>query len=500
VVIAEYNVIHKEPGALCTHQSLNIKQGGSRCLSGLPGLPANHSSRHGSNGENPPVRLRPPLGPFEGCVPGWRVATGLGLILSAGGLFVWAVRSNSSRMAQGCGVIFLVGSLIWLTGHTDCRETQNRDSQRLEHDTENVSLGYGVPTDPHELAGIFAVGIGHRDEPVSSGVVFSQEPHLSSRFISVYIPNLAREKYLDSIRILSCQEFNFDNLSANQITEREFAGMTFPRPQIKRFRGCGILARGIVPAVYRIDTHISEFNASRRIANIGDLVFHSSFWRANAVNRAIAHDDLGAELKNDSLFGSTRRSARLIGLLRYHEEGEKQAPNLYPIGPTKNSMPTWQVPCGVLCAFIAVFMMGRWGDRPGIELAAFLLILLAGFMILAGYEDGEPEDSYNSNRILPQEYFPQHNTKNVSQKVLTPSSFRITLNAARQDMANVLGTDKKIAVVAALAEGSSIRSIERMTGIHRDTIMRLGVRVGQGCTILMHEKNARLALHSFGDG
>jgi IS1 family transposase len=52
-------------------------------------------------------------------------------------------------------------------------------------------------------------------------------------------------------------------------------------------------------------------------------------------------------------------------------------------------------------------------------------------------------------------------------------------------MANVLNTDKQIAVIAALAEGSSIRSIERMTGIHRDTIMRLGIRVGQGCTRVM---------------
>jgi IS1 family transposase len=55
-------------------------------------------------------------------------------------------------------------------------------------------------------------------------------------------------------------------------------------------------------------------------------------------------------------------------------------------------------------------------------------------------------------------------------------------------MANVLSTDKKIAVIAALAEGSSIRSIERMTNIHRDTIMRLGVKVGQGCTALMDAK------------
>ena len=55
-------------------------------------------------------------------------------------------------------------------------------------------------------------------------------------------------------------------------------------------------------------------------------------------------------------------------------------------------------------------------------------------------------------------------------------------------MANVLNTDKQIGVISALAEGSSIRSIERMTGVHRDTIMRLGVKVGQGCTALMDAK------------
>ena len=55
-------------------------------------------------------------------------------------------------------------------------------------------------------------------------------------------------------------------------------------------------------------------------------------------------------------------------------------------------------------------------------------------------------------------------------------------------MANVLSTDKKVAIIGALAEGSSIRSIERITGVHRDTIMRLGVKVGQGCTALMDAK------------
>jgi IS1 family transposase len=52
-------------------------------------------------------------------------------------------------------------------------------------------------------------------------------------------------------------------------------------------------------------------------------------------------------------------------------------------------------------------------------------------------------------------------------------------------MANVLNTDKQIAIISALTEGSSIRSIERMTGVHRDTIMRLGVKIGQGCTRMM---------------
>jgi IS1 family transposase len=55
-------------------------------------------------------------------------------------------------------------------------------------------------------------------------------------------------------------------------------------------------------------------------------------------------------------------------------------------------------------------------------------------------------------------------------------------------MPNVLKKDKQIAVIAALAEGMAIRQIERMTDIHRDTIMRLGVRVGQGCARIMDEK------------
>ena len=49
---------------------------------------------------------------------------------------------------------------------------------------------------------------------------------------------------------------------------------------------------------------------------------------------------------------------------------------------------------------------------------------------------------------------------------------------------NVLSCDQQIAIISALAEGMSIRSVERLTGVHRDTIMRLGARVGRGCAEL----------------
>jgi hypothetical protein len=47
---------------------------------------------------------------------------------------------------------------------------------------------------------------------------------------------------------------------------------------------------------------------------------------------------------------------------------------------------------------------------------------------------------------------------------------------------NVLQFDKPMAAITALTEGVSIRATERLTGIHRDTIKRLVVRVGDGCT------------------
>ena len=55
-------------------------------------------------------------------------------------------------------------------------------------------------------------------------------------------------------------------------------------------------------------------------------------------------------------------------------------------------------------------------------------------------------------------------------------------------MANVLPMERQIAAISALAEGSGIRQAERMTGVNRETIMKLGVRVGKGCASLLDRK------------
>jgi IS1 family transposase len=50
---------------------------------------------------------------------------------------------------------------------------------------------------------------------------------------------------------------------------------------------------------------------------------------------------------------------------------------------------------------------------------------------------------------------------------------------------NRLNPEKQIAILSALVEGNSVRSTERMTQTHRDTILRLLVSVGDACQQLL---------------
>lgn len=52
-------------------------------------------------------------------------------------------------------------------------------------------------------------------------------------------------------------------------------------------------------------------------------------------------------------------------------------------------------------------------------------------------------------------------------------------------MSYILNKDKQIKVIHLLARGASIRSIEDTQKVHRDTIMRLGVKVGHKCQLML---------------
>ena len=57
---------------------------------------------------------------------------------------------------------------------------------------------------------------------------------------------------------------------------------------------------------------------------------------------------------------------------------------------------------------------------------------------------------------------------------------------------NKFKIEKQELAITALIEGASIRSVERMTGIHRDTIMRLMVRTGEKCHQILDKEMRNL--------
>jgi IS1 family transposase len=58
----------------------------------------------------------------------------------------------------------------------------------------------------------------------------------------------------------------------------------------------------------------------------------------------------------------------------------------------------------------------------------------------------------------------------------------------KEKVMNRLSLTRRTQIISALVEGNSIRSIERMTDTHRDTVMRLMVEVGNACAVLMDKK------------
>jgi transposase-like protein/IS1 family transposase len=57
-----------------------------------------------------------------------------------------------------------------------------------------------------------------------------------------------------------------------------------------------------------------------------------------------------------------------------------------------------------------------------------------------------------------------------------------------------LPLDKAVSILKLLLEGMSVRSVERVTGVHRDTILRLLVLAGERCDALMLSKVKNLSV------
>ena len=169
------------------------------------------------------------------------------------------------------------------------------------------------------------------------------------------------------------------------------------------------------------------------------------------------------------------RPPSFYGLPDDRTESQNYYPNSDSLRPCYEFVPPLRLFLSIILLGCAVAMNGY--GRGWIRLLSIPPILCAGWLILDGHRYWCQDDDGQYR-----EY--SHSRKIVTQKLLTNYSFRNTVIG----MANVLPIDKQIAVIGALAEGSSIRSIERLTGIHRDTIMRLGVRVGKGCEMLLNSK------------
>ena len=176
----------------------------------------------------------------------------------------------------------------------------------------------------------------------------------------------------------------------------------------------------------------------------------------------------------------------LFGLFGNGHQSQENNPYCCAVGPSEEGyeyVPTWAVPVGILDVLLGMILVRFSGDSACIKVCGFLCGICGCTLILTGYDCRETNYNKENRQVFP------HNSVIVPQKHLTDNNYWDTVI----HMANVLNTDKQIAVIGALTEGSSIRSIERITGVHRDTIMRLGVKVGQGCTALMDAKMRNLS-------
>jgi hypothetical protein len=192
-------------------------------------------------------------------------------------------------------------------------------------------------------------------------------------------------------------------------------------------------------------------------------------------------------LVRQTISNRLHRTASLTGLPPNETSGNESGNNQKPCVEREPSL-YLHILFGLFFTAIVIWGGKRSVDRNGhrrLGLAATVIGFFGLFCTLSSFGLGSPLAFWRFRWLLGEDdycdYQPLHGGEIVPRKYLTSNSYWGTLI----HMANVLNTDKQIAVIGALTEGSSIRSIERITGVHPDTIMRLGVKVGQGCAKML---------------
>jgi IS1 family transposase len=238
------------------------------------------------------------------------------------------------------------------------------------------------------------------------------------------------------------------------------------------------------------NSQIAFHDVGRRATHVDDRIFDVPirYFLSNARYRNensgrqnyYPHFEPWPELQGNVFLHGSGSFGSLSSLLRNSHESENDRPRCSPVGPSEKAVeaeyiPTWAVPAGVLYVFLGMLFIRISGGSRFVRLCGFLCGLIGGVLVLTGYDERQPKNHDECSQIF------QHIREIVPRKYLTGNSYWGTVI----HMANILNADKQIAVIGALAEGSSIRSIERITGVHRDTIMRLGVKVGEGCAKML---------------
>jgi IS1 family transposase len=254
------------------------------------------------------------------------------------------------------------------------------------------------------------------------------------------------------------------NRSKALVEIRRLKGFT----EIQRWRWAVVLQ---TDGNYRHRYHIFDGEGNSRLlfwADPGSLASNESFFRScsSAIRRSRA--SLSSFQSSPEIQESKERS---------NCSASRNDVERYPYTALRVSVCAL---CGTL-----MFILGVWLNIYGIDRGP-IYILMAGWLLVVA---GAFLVFMLLIPLLAQWVLPSSDN-NVPQKYsLTSINYWGTvIGIGRMQMANVLEKSKQAAIIGGLAEGSSIRSLERITGVHRDTIMRLGVRVGKGCQSLLDAK------------